>query len=237
MKIAYALLLALALAANARAQDATSSEQAVPLTTDAEKKSEEQKTADAAAAAEGKTAEGLQPVGCPLRGGTFGELNAVGTVLAGQGSFQAAEACFIDAVQTTIPTFQALTELSDLRQDYVQSSARSGIIESLAGTAQARLFHAQHLILAGRHPEAVPRLRVLSENNKDVANVRHLYANALYNSGLREEGIEALQKAIKLMPENEGYKKDLETLSKDFEDFKKAVAEAEAKKDEATAEN
>ena len=130
-----------------------------------------------------------------------------------------------------------MTELSDLRQDYVQSSARSGIIESLAGTAQARLFHAQHLILAGRHPEAVPRLRVLSENNKDVANVHHLYANALYNSGLREEGIEALQKAIKLMPENEGYKKDLETLRKDFEDFKKAVAEAEAKKDEATAEN
>ena len=64
--------------------------------------------------------------------------------------------------------------------------------------------------------------------------MHHLYANALYNSGLREEGIEALHKAIKLMPENEGYKKDLETLSKDFEDFKKAVAEAEAKKDEAT---
>ena len=54
---------------------------------------------------------------------------------------------------------------------------------------------------------------------------------------MREDGIEALQKAIKLMPDNEGYKKDLETLSKDFEDFKKAVAEAEAKKDEATTEN
>ena len=228
MKLTYVLLLAIALAINVNAQG---KEQAVPLTTaeEAASKSDEQKGADAAAAAEGKTAEGLQPVGCPLRGGTFGELNAVGSVLAGQGSFQAAEACFIDAVQTTIPTFQALTELSDLRQDYVQSSARSGIIESLAGTAQARLFHSQHLIMAGRHPEAVPRLRVLAENNKDVANVHHLYANALYNSGLREEGIEALNNAIKLMPENEGYKNDLEALQKDFEEYKKAVADAEAK--------
>lgn len=228
MKITYILVLAIALAVSVNAQDGA--EQAVPLTTPEEAQaSDAQKTADADAAAAGKTAEGLQPVGCPLRGGTFGELNAVGTVLAGQGSFQAAEACFIDAVQSTVPTFQALTELSDLRQDYVQSSARSGIIESLAGTAQARLFHAQHLIMAGRHPEAVPRLRVLAENNKDVANVHHLYANALYNSGLREEGIEALNSAVKLMPENEVYKKDLETLSADYEAFKKAVAEAEEK--------
>ena len=104
MKLTYVLLLAIALAINVNAQG---EEQAVPLTTaeEAASKSDEQKGADAAAAAEGKTAEGLQPVGCPLRGGTFGELNAVGTVLAGQGSFQAAEACFIDAVQTTIPTF------------------------------------------------------------------------------------------------------------------------------------
>ena len=34
---------------------------------------------------------------------------------------------------------------------------------------------------------------------------------------------------IKLMPENEGYKKDLESLQKDFEEYKKAVADAEAK--------
>ena len=75
----------------------------------------------------------------------------------------------------------------------------------------------------------IPALQVLAENNKDVANVHHLYANALYNSGLREEGIEALNNAIKLMPENEGYKKDLESLQKDFEEYKKAVADAEAK--------
>ena len=105
-------------------------------------------------------------------------------------------------------------------------------MEMLAGTAQARLFHAQHLIMAGRHPEAVPRLRVLAENNKDVANVHHLYANALYNSGLRQEGIDSLKKAIELAPENKVYGTDFETLTKDFEEAKKAEAEAAANAEE-----
>ena len=62
MKLTYVLLLAIALAINVNAQG---EEQAVPLTTaeEAASKSDEQKGADAAAAAEGKTAEGLQPVG------------------------------------------------------------------------------------------------------------------------------------------------------------------------------
>lgn len=223
LKYAIAAAMALAAVANA-AEEEAATEQAVPLTTQGEKPT----TAEAEKAAE----EAVQKVGCPAAGGTFNELNAVGTVLAGQGSFLAAEACFLDAVQTVIPTFQALTELSDIRGDYLQSSARSGIVEMLAGTAQARLFHAQHLIMAGRHPEAVPRLRVLAENNKDVANVHHLYANALYNSGLRQEGIDSLKKAIELAPENKVYGTDFETLTKDFEEAKKAEAEAAANAEE-----
>jgi tetratricopeptide (TPR) repeat protein len=231
MKIAkYALLAMAAIGAVTAAEDA-----AVPLTTESE-----------AAAATGATEatgdvpkEERREIRCPAQGGTFNELNAVGTVLAGQGSYLAAEACLLDAVNTVIPTFQALTELAEVRGDPLQASARSGIVESLAGTAQARLYHAQRLINANRHGEAVGRLSVLAENNKDVAGVHHLYANALYNSGLREQGITALKEAIKLDEKNEGYAKDLKTLEDDLKAFNEKTgvyAEKAAEEEKAPEE-
>jgi hypothetical protein len=151
---------------------------------------------------------------CPLNGGSFSQMRAVATLLVSQGNLAAAEACLQDGVATTIVAFQELSELAAERGAYMRASAFSGILETLSGSADARLYHSRRLLQSGQPAQARVRLEALKESNPGISTVHHMLGVSQFQLGSVDDGIASVKRASELAPETKLYSDDLQAMMK-----------------------
>jgi hypothetical protein len=92
------------------------------------------------AAATDTPEEPAPPVKCPLGGGGYQELYAVGMLLVNQDKMAEAEACFSDAVTTTIPAYRLLADITTSNGQYGRAAGAMQSPLSLLEQMQMRSY-------------------------------------------------------------------------------------------------
>jgi hypothetical protein len=168
------------------------------------------------------------PPSCPLKSGSYSELNAVGVVLINQGSVAAGEDCLARAVAATVPTYRALSDIAAARGDWRRAAMISSLGQQVDGTPASSFFHAKRLIQGGDVAGSLQILDTLSAANSNDPGFLHVHGIAQFRNGLTTEAVASLSRAVELSPNNKGFAEDLASVQAAIADAEVAAAAAAA---------
>merc|ERR1711871_431879 len=151
---------------------------------------------------------------CPVAGGTFSELNAVAVYLASQDKLGEAEACLTDAILTTMGAFRMLSDIATVNGQFGRAAGIAELMDTLANTGDAKLFHAKKLLRINQNEKAKEKLDLLIEHNAENAEINHLMGVTQFRLQKNTEALASLEKARALDPNNDVYSTELDTLKK-----------------------
>ena len=146
------------------------------------------------------------PVACPLVNSGFNELSAVGQLLLARNSPAEAEACFLDALSSSLPVVRVLSDLAANRGEFGRAASFSQLLEMMDAGDETKMLHAARLLQNNENDHAAKRLRQLIEGGgTDAAETHHLYGIALHRLG-QADAAAHLAKAVELQPNSEKYR-------------------------------
>ena len=187
---------ALTLALTASAQDAPAAEDA------------------AAPAAQGDgAAAAAAPASCPITGGSYAELNAVGVVLVSQGQTGAGSDCIQKALAQTVSSYRTLSDIAASEGQWARAAMISKLAMQIDGTAMSNYFHAKRLLQIGDDKGAMELLDKLAGANQDDSDFLRVHGIGQFRLGNKEEAKKTISRAIELAPENAQLKEDLKAVS------------------------
>ena len=165
------------------------------------------------AAADAAAAATAPPPSCPITGGSYAELNAVGVVLVSQGQIAAGSDCIQRALAQTVGSYRTLSDIAASQGEWSRAVMISRLAMQIDGTAQSNYFHAKRLLQIGDDKGAMEILTRLAPANQEDADFLRVYGINNFRIGNKEEAKKLISRAIELDPENSQLKEDLEAVS------------------------
>ena len=166
-----------------------------------------------AAAAKVDGAAAAAPPSCPITGGSYAELNAVGVVLVSQGQTAAGSDCIQKALAQTVASYRTLSNIAATQGEWARSVMISKLAMQIDGTAQSNFFHAKRLLQIGDDKGAMELLDKLAEANQGDADFLRIHGIGQFRLGNKDEAKKTIGRAIELAPENAQLKEDLKAVS------------------------
>ena len=159
------------------------------------------------------TPQAKAPATCPVAGGSYSELNAIGVVLVSQGQTEAGSDCIQKALAATVPSYRTLSDIAASEGQWARSAMISKLAMQIDGTAQSNYFHAKRLLQIGDDKGAMEILDKLADANQDDADFLRVHGIGHFRVGNKDAAKKNIERAIQLAPDVAQYKEDLKSMS------------------------